>query len=303
MNEIVSFSKEIQFNTMLNKITSISLEHTLMADENSCVKGDLIVSGTYKQTLASQIDNSFSYKIPVDIEVDEKYDLTNLIIDIDDFTYEVLDNNKLKVNIDLILDKLELKKEEVKEDKQDEDELISVDDLFLEKEDLKKLEIPDSEIETLDFDERLNSSIEEYKNRVEEEKREIKDDDELGTELNVFNESAENIDENIDFSKALDSKDDKFSNNIEEVQNNIEGDSCDGEEEIKKIEDTTSESLFSNLSTNETYSTYSIYIVRENDNLEDIMSKYKITREKLEEYNNLSEIKTGFKLIIPTCNE
>ena len=106
MKEIVSFKKEIDFNTMLDKITSISLEHTLGLTEEKNIKGDVIVSGTYKQTEASQIDNPFSYKIPVDIELDDKYDLTNLIIDIDDFTYEVLEGNKLKINVDLLLDKL-----------------------------------------------------------------------------------------------------------------------------------------------------------------------------------------------------
>lgn len=137
MKEIVSFKKEIDFNTMLDKITSISLEHTLGLTEEKNIKGDVIVSGTYKQTEASQIDNPFSYKIPVDIELDDKYDLTNLIIDIDDFTYEVLEGNKLKINVDLLLDKLELKKIE------DDDEIISIDDLFLDKTEDKKLEIPE----------------------------------------------------------------------------------------------------------------------------------------------------------------
>ena len=109
MHEIVSFSKDIEFKNMINKITSISLEHTLMLEDKSNIKGDFIVSGSYKMTAASQIENDFSYKIPVDIEVDDKYDLSNLVIDIDDFTYEVIDEEILRVNIDLLLDKLEVK--------------------------------------------------------------------------------------------------------------------------------------------------------------------------------------------------
>ena len=217
MNEIVSLNKEIEFDTMINKITSISLEHTLMKDNESSIKGDLIVSGTYKQTVASSVDNPFSYKIPVEIVLDEKYDLSNVKIDIDDFTYEVVDDNKLKVNVDIILDNLE-KKEEQK------DELVNVEDLFLDESEDKKIEVTSEKLETLNFEEP------------------VKDNNE-----------------------------------------------CDNK------------SLFMNLdSSNESYSTYSIYILRENDTVEDIINKYNVTREQLEEYNDLSNVKIGSKIIIPS---
>ena len=146
MNEIVSLSKEIEFNTMINKITSISLEHTLMKDKESNIKGDLIVDGTYKQTVASSVDNPFSYKVPVEIVLDDKYDLSNVSIDIDDFTYEVLDDNKLKINVDLLLDNLE-KREEPK------DEIVKVEDLFLDESENKKLEVTNEQLEKLNFEE------------------------------------------------------------------------------------------------------------------------------------------------------
>ena len=60
MNEMVSFKKEIEFKTMINNITAISLEHTLMQTGTNSIGGDLIVTGTYKQTEASQIENPFS---------------------------------------------------------------------------------------------------------------------------------------------------------------------------------------------------------------------------------------------------
>ena len=47
------------------------------------------------------------------------------------------------------------------------------------------------------------------------------------------------------------------------------------------------------------YSTYHVYIVREGDTLETIMTKYETTKEKLSEYNDLTEIKLGDKIIIP----
>lgn len=46
-------------------------------------------------------------------------------------------------------------------------------------------------------------------------------------------------------------------------------------------------------------STYTVYIVRENDTIESIAQKYSISIEKLKEYNDLSEIKKGDKIIIP----
>ena len=60
-------------------------------------------------------------------------------------------------------------------------------------------------------------------------------------------------------------------------------------------------SLFLNLdSSNESYSTYSVYIMRENDSIDEIINKYNISREKLGEYNDLDNIKIGSKIIIPS---
>ena len=58
--------------------------------------------------------------------------------------------------------------------------------------------------------------------------------------------------------------------------------------------------LFDNLKMEETYSTYRVYFVKENDSVEKILDKYKITKEELENYNDLSNIKVNDKLIIPT---
>jgi len=224
MNEVVSFKKEIDFNTMIDKIMSIGIEHTLMSDGNSNIKGDLIVSGTYRETEASQVDSPFSYKIPVDIVVDSKYDITNMTIDIDDFTYDIIDN-KLVIDVSLMLNNLEMKKND-----NIDDEIINIDDLFLEKDNKSELSIE------------------------------------------VENNNKESKVENIEKSKE---------------KENI-------------AEDNLSDSLFSNLdSVNETYKTYSVYIFRENDSLDEIIEKYKISREKLEEYNDLNNIKKGSKIIIP----
>ena len=45
---------------------------------------------------------------------------------------------------------------------------------------------------------------------------------------------------------------------------------------------------------------YKIYIVKENDTIESIISKYSVSKELLDSYNDLSDIKLGDKIIIPT---
>lgn len=50
----------------------------------------------------------------------------------------------------------------------------------------------------------------------------------------------------------------------------------------------------------ETYSTYKVCIVKESETVESIVLKYGITRDVLEQYNDLSDLKIGDKLIIPT---
>ena len=47
------------------------------------------------------------------------------------------------------------------------------------------------------------------------------------------------------------------------------------------------------------YRSYTVYIVREGDTLEEIITKYETTKEILLDYNDLTEIKIGDKIIIP----
>lgn len=115
MKQIIPFSKEIEFKSMINKITSISLEHTLSLENEFTVKGNFLISGTYKMTEASQIDEEFNYKIPVEVNIDNKYDTKDIIIDIDDFVYSIVDEERLSIKIDLLIDKL-IEKEKVIDD-------------------------------------------------------------------------------------------------------------------------------------------------------------------------------------------
>lgn len=48
-----------------------------------------------------------------------------------------------------------------------------------------------------------------------------------------------------------------------------------------------------------TYITYNVHVVKDIDTIDTICSNYKISKDTLEEYNNIQDLKTGDKLIIP----
>ena len=77
--------------------------------EDNLVSGEFIISGTYKMTEASLNVDSFEYKLPFDISIDKKYNTNNVIVDINDFYYEVINNEILSINIEVSLDNLEEK--------------------------------------------------------------------------------------------------------------------------------------------------------------------------------------------------
>ena len=59
-------------------------------------------------------------------------------------------------------------------------------------------------------------------------------------------------------------------------------------------------SIFNNFSDkDDKYVTYNIHIYREDDDLNKIMTKYKISKEELSNYNDLEKITMGSKIIIP----
>ena len=111
MKKIVPFTKDLMFKTRIGEITSIALDNTLKLENNS-VYGEFIISGTYKM-LGGETEEEFKYNVPVDITIDTKYDTTNCLISIDDFSYEIINEEKLKVNISVMLDDLDIKEDPI----------------------------------------------------------------------------------------------------------------------------------------------------------------------------------------------
>ena len=219
MKKIVPFKKDIEFDSNIAEISSISLEHTLKLKEENLVSGEFIISGTYKMTEASVNVDSFEYKLPFDISIDKKYDTKNIDVDINDFYYEVINNEILSISIEVVLDGLEEKPEEEEE-----------------------IRMTEEKIETLE-------------DREEVEKEE----------------------------------DTKTVSTVEE-----------NSEEVNREEDNTVKSIFEGLDENERYAVYKVHIVTENDTTESIITEYGVTRDDLEAYNDLSDLKIGDKLIIPS---
>lgn len=285
MKQIIPFKKEITFKTMISNITSISLEHTLELKDDNNISGDFIVSGSYKMTEASQIDEEFSYKVPIEITIDDKYDTSNVSLEIDDFVYEVIDEEKLLLNIDLCIDHLELIK--IEEQKEEVIETISSYDEYKD----------------------IDNTLQEVKENIESHEKFL--DKELvrgGTDDSADNTQRRDSDLFLDNSKEeqleipidvdsvvannQDIKPSYLPNNVNSNNNNDNGESNPVSSIFSAFKDT-----------DETFSTYCIYIIREGDSLDTVINKYKTTRDILAEYNDLSDIRIGTKIIVPTSNE
>ena len=108
MKKTISFEKKIEFPSMIGEITAISLEHNLNFTDQNNIEGEFIVSGSYKLTEASRIEEDFNYKIPTDIILTESLDLDTVHIDIDDFYYEIENDYTLICYIDVKIEGVEI---------------------------------------------------------------------------------------------------------------------------------------------------------------------------------------------------
>ena len=125
MKKIVPFNKELVFKNGISEITSIALDNTLKLDEN-LITGEFIISGSYKM-IGGDLEEEFKYTIPSFVTIDTKYDTTNCEISIDDFSYEIINEEKLRVNISLMLDDLDIKEDRIDEVKKDTDRYLVLD--------------------------------------------------------------------------------------------------------------------------------------------------------------------------------
>lgn len=216
MNCIIPFTKDVKFKSNIAEILSVSLEHDYTANETE-VLGNFTISGEYKTHEVSVNKEHFEYVLPFSVNMTNKIDTNSVNFEVQDFTYEVIDNDTLRINIEYSINADEVKEEET---------------LF------KQVEEP-----TLD-------------NLLDEIDREVE------------KETREEISEERDIS--------------EEAKNTI----------LNSINDN-----------DDVYVTYHIHEMKETDTVESICLKYNTSDAILGEYNDLSTLTLGDKIIIPEINE
>lgn len=124
MKSIVPYTKDIKFNSKIAEICSLSLEHEFSPKENE-LSGVFIISGEYKSHEVSVNKEPFEFKLPFSMEVTERVKKDSIDFEITDFTYEVIDDETLRVNIELSVyaeEEKEEKVEEIIEEEKEEEE-------------------------------------------------------------------------------------------------------------------------------------------------------------------------------------
>lgn len=237
MKQIIPFVKDISLAPKIYEVTSIALEHNLKMENSDSVVGSFTVSGKYRINNISINEEVFEENIPFDITLDSKYDASKVTIDIDDFYYEIINDEFLRVHIDVLVDNLVYEKKEVEKPKE----------------------------------------------IIKEEREEI------STIINERNDDLMNDNVNLSDKKEdtlIREEDVKTSKKDEERESDI----------TNKIET----GLFDK---EEKYITYKVHIVRDTETIDEITTKYNVSKEELEKYNDLNNIVLGTKIIIPISNE
>ena len=269
MKKIISFEKELDFPSMIGEITSIALDNNLDFIDQNTITGTFTISGSYKMTEASTLEESFKYEIPVDITLVETFDLSSVKVTIDNFNYEVINDDVLKCNIDVLIDGIEeivLEEELIDNIEKNSDEVISMEEL-----NLKEVE----SVRECDGDKMEDKELDMEKVDIQEE-----------VEF-PFKQISEVKELNKEQDDKKEGDDKEMKNEEKKLDNNLEGQNIS--------------SLFEAFSsTDETFKTYSVYILRREDTIETVLNKYSITREELSDYNDLENLEIGSKLVIPT---
>lgn len=248
MKQIIPFKKDLPFKTKVSDITSISLERKIEILDGGIVTGTFYITGDYKMNEGSINREEFSFDLPFDITLDPRYDISSVKADIEDFYYDVINEDTLKVNIDL----------------------------YIEAEYL-----PDNSLD--------NDVLTEEDNKMDD----VQKEDEHAEEDRNGLKSDSKKDELVEVEKEEDTS---------EKINNDDTTMNDSDIERNDVDDFAND-LFSNLDNTETYTTYYVYIVKEEDTIDKIISLYGVTKEDIENYNDITSIKPGDKVIIPKTSE
>ena len=135
MKCIIPFESKVKFDYPVKEICSISLEHEITKNDDELL-GNFFVSGTCKEHELSINTNDYKFTIPFSLEYTNKIDTDTLEFNIDNFTYDLKDN-ELLINIDYEISAEDIKQEDPYElidtkyrenEENKEDEFIEVRD-------------------------------------------------------------------------------------------------------------------------------------------------------------------------------
>ena len=157
MKTIVPFTKEINLESKVAEITSISLEHETEINDGS-LTGDFIISGNYKAHEISVNKEPFEFRLPFIVDLGNKIERESVNFDILDFTYDLKDSNTLKVDIEFSVeaeDVPEIIEEEISAD--DEIRLEEEITEFIEKEEPIEDIVEERKIDEISQDTILNT--------------------------------------------------------------------------------------------------------------------------------------------------
>ena len=269
---MIPFSKTVHFKTMIAEVTDIEIKHTLKVTEEHTIEGDILVDGTYKMTEASQLEEEFHYTLPFTIEVDDKYNIESADINIHDFYFEIINEEDLKVNVELEITQVE-EKEEIQDEVKEEAQIEEIDEFQEE-------------------DELLEESSEEEESRTETEVETV--------DGNASFLELDQVPQKVEILEEINQKEKANTNISLSTSSTVENE----EPEVKEEKITSSvSSIFSSINQEETFVTYHVYIVREQDTIDSIIEEYQTTREAISAYNDLTNVQAGSKIIIPCSNE
>lgn len=176
---------------------------------------------------------------------------------------------------------------------------VDIDDFYYEIKDSSKLVINiDIVVDGLEEKERcIDATIEEG------------DEYNIETDNNVVKDFIDNIDidnsdSDINISVNNDVDNNFILNNTKVIDNINNEDSIDSDDNIvyvnidKREDNIVNNQIFDSNNDN-SFVTYKICIVRENDTIDTILEKYNTTLDILRKYNVINDIKVGDKIIIP----
>lgn len=315
MRKVISFDKELEFKTLIGEITSISLDQDLSFQDDSTVSGELVVSGKYKLTAASRLEDDFLFHLPMEIVLTERLDSKTRNVTIEDFRYEVEDNDILLCHIDLLVEGVEII-DDIESDSSDSDIRETTGSSASEIVDSShdagiKSELSEEELRPVEATDIVTPIESTFSTPVVSNEREEPFMDIVPAISS--NASDKSIDVDVDISVNNNVTDTADTNTNVNTNTNINSSAIANSSSTAMIETVDTKdlkdqdesdgvgSLFSSFKdSDETFATYSVYIFRANDTIEMIMDKYQVTKEELESYNDLSSLTIGSKVIIPT---